>query len=707
MISRLPVTPVRMPPRHIEHAPYAWIVVAHVLGAAAIGAVDAARLHAPGVLVAVVPVFAATGLLVGAVVAGLERLVLGRPAWQASLVLALPTLAITIPVCATLFDGAFAQTLPLAHQAPFVLPPLLWLLSAAAIALGRRLLRSGDLIGRSIGVLAVAGALGSVVWAEHHVLGTGYATAHAGATVGVVALAGLAIRVLRKDTVPYMIGSAVAGLAIGTSAAAVLYGLADPTDRAVLATYGDQSRDLVRVWRGLFDHDHDGSSALLGGGDCDDSDPGRHPGALDIPGDGIDQDCDGADAIKPPPAPPPAPVRTGWRDAAAPVLAKTRAMNVLVITVDALRFDLLAPDAPDRADFPNLTKLLDESAWFTHAIAPASGTDVSLSTLLTGRFDPFQPVDTTLLEAVHGLGRRTYAAIPGEVSRYVGDTLLHRGVDHFVTVQTDWNVADVGDHVSSPATAIELPRSLADADGRPWLVWLHFFDVHEHHQIDVPKPLLARVHGGGSPVIHKYRALLRAIDDEVGGLLAKVDPETTIVVFASDHGESLGDDPRLLDTHGQVTYAPLVHVPLALRIPGIKPGIRTDLASLVDVAPTLLDLLGAPAGAMQTDGTDLAPALFGEALPAGRAIVAHEELQWSVVEWPYQLIVRPADNLVELYDLDHDPGEHADLAAASPDVVTKLRARYAEVPVVKVDRTPSGRTFREQQAQPPPSRAPR
>ena len=686
--------------------PTAWIITAHVLGAAAIGAVDAARLHAPGVLYAVVPVFAATGLLIGAIVAGLEWLVTGQrwPAWRSALVLALPTLAVTIPVCAHLFDGAYAATLPLAKQAPWLLPAVLWLLAAAAIAIGRRL--GTDKIGRSIALLAVAGVLGGVVWAERHVLGSGYATVHMGATVGVVALAGVAIRVLRTRTVPYVIASALAGLAIGTAIAAILYGLREPSDRNVLITYGDQSRDLVRVWRAMFDHDHDGTSALLGGGDCDDSDPTIHPGALDTPGDGIDQDCDGEDAVKPAPPPQAAPQNktTTWREAAAPVLAQTKTMNVLVITVDALRFDLLAPEAPDRADFPNLTKLLDDSAWFTHAIAPASGTDVSLSTMLTGRFDPFQTVATTLLEAVHDLGRRTYAAIPGEVSRYVGDTLLHRGVDHFVTVQTDWNVADVGDHVSAPSTSIEMPRSLADAAGRPWLVWLHFFDVHEHHQIDVPKPLLAKVHPGASPVIHKYRALLRAIDDEVGGVLAKVDPATTIVVFASDHGESLGVDPRLLDTHGQVTYAPLVHVPFALRVPGIKPGIRTDTVSIVDVAPTLMDLLG---GTMTTDGTDLTPALFGEPLPAGRAIVIHEELQWSVVEWPYQLIVRPADNLVELYDLDNDPYEHTDLAAAHPELVTKLRARYAEVPVVKVDRTPSGRTFREQQAQPPQARAPR
>jgi hypothetical protein len=81
--------------------------------------------------------------------------------------------------------------------------------------------------------------------------------------------------------------------------------------------------------------------------------------------------------------------------------------------------------------------------------------------------------------------------------------------------------------------------------------------------------------------------------------------------------------------------------------------------------------------------------------------VIHEELQWSVVEWPHQLIVQPADGTTELYDLEADGAQTTDLSEQRTDVVARLRAHYAEHPQVKIDRTTAGRRWREGQAKPP------
>jgi len=98
---------------------------------------------------------------------------------------------------------------------------------------------------------------------------------------------------------------------------------------------------------------------------------------------------------------------------------------------------------------------------FDRAFAPASGTDVSLTCLVTARFDPFVPLPVTLLEAVRASGRVTHAIYPSEVLRWVPRTLLTRGLDGHDVVVNDRGAQDIGRYT----TAIETTDGEARVTG--------------------------------------------------------------------------------------------------------------------------------------------------------------------------------------------------------------------------------------------------
>jgi arylsulfatase A-like enzyme len=155
----------------------------------------------------------------------------------------------------------------------------------------------------------------------------------------------------------------------------------------------------------------------------------------------------------------------------------------------------------------------------------------------------------------------------------------------------------------------------------------------------------------------------------------------TLIVFTTDHGELLGDHGIWLK--GPFLYEQLVRVPLIIRFPaGLHGGQRVNsLVSHVDLAPTILNLLGAP-GTEGLDGVDLMPLLTGEAARVrDAALIEHvddpRKLRLkTVVTETRKLTYYAGQAFGELYDLQKDPREKTnqwDNPVYAPDKAALLR----------------------------------
>jgi arylsulfatase A-like enzyme len=449
--------------------------------------------------------------------------------------------------------------------------------------------------------------------------------------------------------------------------------------------------------------------------------------------------------------------------------------DVLLITVDTLRADHMSAYGYARATTPRLDELAQDAIRFTHVQTPRAKTTPAIASLFTGLYphdhgvrDLASPLDErvpVLAESFRAGGYRTIGVVANWVLT-AERSGLSRGFE-------DWD-DELTDEVGVPphnapqrraGAVTDRALELLDLDGppspegerRPWFCWLHYMDPHgiydppaEHrifqgapdwlppresisgHPIHEPRladyniPASARVDGRVDlgHVRDLYDGEIHYVDAEIGRLLdalrARGRFADTLIVFTADHGESLGEH-RYWFEHGFYTYDVTCRVPLIIRLPDgsldhALPGTRRGDASLVDLAPTLLDLVGLPP--MRPRGSDRPSntAVMGKSLddllrrdhaiarPVFSEKVERADLSGTVQDkavrigdWKfirrYTRIMpdgpRGAHELIvlseELFDLVADPGETTNLIADPPAAAPLSRLRSALLEFAEAD----------------------
>ena len=389
------------------------------------------------------------------------------------------------------------------------------------------------------------------------------------------------------------------------------------------------------------------------------------------------------------------------------------AFNVLLISVDTLRSDHCSVYGYHRQTTPVLEQLAAEGALFLEAYSPTSLTQPTHASLFTSLHPIGHQVirnglvlGEEFLTVAEVLATRDYQTA-GFVSSYPMDGRFGtaQGFEHFdddfvagdekTTGVAEWartsleGVFDRRGNVTTDRAIGWLEQSRDPS--RPMFLFVHYFEPHAPYA--PPEPYRSRFlegneEKGRAQTIGFYDGAVSSADHEIGRLLEWLRDngllDETLVIVTADHGEGLMEHGRM--QHSVNVYEEAVRVPLVMRLPGvIKAGARiAGPVSLLDVTPTLLDVLGVEEGSEEFDGESLAAAASsGSDVFADRPIflapqnltTARQELgtyavrvgNWKLIEWAQG---RPT----ELYDLVADPDESRNLSAKFPTLRDNLSA---------------------------------
>jgi arylsulfatase A-like enzyme len=342
--------------------------------------------------------------------------------------------------------------------------------------------------------------------------------------------------------------------------------------------------------------------------------------------------------------------------------------DVLLITIDALRADHVGAYGYRRATTPNIDRLAVSGVRFARAYSQAPHTSFSVASMLTGKYFPtlarlapgesHDPIATVL----RTYGWKTAAFYPPAVFYVDAAKTKAYAATNFSFEYVKFEYIDAQRRVDQVLAYYDTVKPSKS------FVWIHFFEPHEPYE----------THAGfsfGTGDVDRYDSEIAYTDAAVGRLVAEARKRRpgTVVIVAADHGEEFDEHGGRY--HGSTLYEEQLRIPLVISIPGDPPGVVGGQVELIDVTPTVLNLLDIPVPARMR-GTDLGPWLTTPPAPASRLPPAFAEVEdRRMVEWrDEKLICDLRWGFCSYYDLAADPRETRNLSEERPERAGAMHA---------------------------------
>jgi choline-sulfatase len=390
--------------------------------------------------------------------------------------------------------------------------------------------------------------------------------------------------------------------------------------------------------------------------------------------------------------------------------------NVVILTIDTLRADRLSSYGYRRTTSPNIDRLLASGARFTQARTVEPLTNPAMCSMFTSLY-PHEHGGTrnglrmhaNLPSAAQVLDRRGYRS-----AAFVGNWTLKNRIsglgEHFerydeVFTRKRWLGMFKGEATAEDLTdsALAWLAETRENPRHPFLLWVHYVEPHAPYRLqeDFAGRLGIKT-GGEVSKQDRYDTEIAFADHHLGRLVQSLERDpilkaNTIIIFAADHGESLGEHGFW--GHGRNLHEPGLHIPLGVVWPGkVRPGTIVGAPALnIDVAPTILGLTGlaSPPGFR---GLDWTPVLLrGAPQPQTRvtwfqahkgAVLSAQEangarrnglLEVGILADGRKEIFRVSERQLNLFDLTRDPRELKSLARKGGRLSERLHEWMASV----------------------------